>query len=135
MNLFAKQKQRHRCREQTYGYQGGKGGGMNWEIGIDIYTLLCIKQITNENLLIIVSLILYIKALTFKIRYVCFQGLHSLLYNIKVNAQRDSIHPLRKSNSSSLWKIKMPEKKYCLPLFQKFLSTANNFLLPLSSKF
>ena len=26
MNLFAKQKQRHRCREQTYGYQGGKGG-------------------------------------------------------------------------------------------------------------
>ena len=25
-------------------------GGMNWKIGIDIYTLLCIKQITNENL-------------------------------------------------------------------------------------
>ena len=32
--------------------QGGKGwGGMNWEIGIDIYALICIKQITNENLL------------------------------------------------------------------------------------
>ena len=31
---------------------GGEGvGGMNWEIGIDIYTLLCIKHITNENLL------------------------------------------------------------------------------------
>ena len=30
----------------------GKGRcGMNWEIGIDTYTLLCIKQITNENLL------------------------------------------------------------------------------------
>ena len=29
----------------------GKEGGMNWEIGIDIYTLLCIKQITNESLL------------------------------------------------------------------------------------
>ena len=31
----------------------GKGGaGMNWETGIDIYALLvlCIKQITNENL-------------------------------------------------------------------------------------
>ena len=27
----------------------GKGGGMNWEIGIDIYTRLCIKQITKEN--------------------------------------------------------------------------------------
>ena len=24
---------------------------MNWEIGIDIYTLICIKQITNENVL------------------------------------------------------------------------------------
>ena len=31
----------------------GWGDGMNWEIGIDIYTLLilCIKYITNENLL------------------------------------------------------------------------------------
>ena len=47
MNLFAGQKQRHRCREQTYGHQGGKaaghGGGMNWEIGIDMYSLICIK--------------------------------------------------------------------------------------------
>ena len=31
-------------------WQGG-GGGMNWEIGIDIYTLICIKWITNKNLL------------------------------------------------------------------------------------
>ena len=37
MNLFAKLKQRHRYREETYEYQGGRGGGMNWEIGIDIY--------------------------------------------------------------------------------------------------
>ena len=51
MNLFAKQKQKHRRREQMYGYQGGKEGGMNWEIGIDMYTLLCIKQLTTENLL------------------------------------------------------------------------------------
>ena len=54
MNWFARQKQRHRRREQTYGHQGGKGGGgggMNWEIGIDIYTLIGIKQITNEYLL------------------------------------------------------------------------------------
>ena len=51
MNLFARQKWRHRCREQMYGHQGGEstvegwggGGGMNWEIGIDIYTLICIK--------------------------------------------------------------------------------------------
>ena len=52
MNLFTKQKQSHRCKKQTYGYQGGKvGGGINWEIGNDIYTLLYIKQITNKDLL------------------------------------------------------------------------------------
>ena len=26
MNLFTKQKESHRCRKQTYGYQGGSGG-------------------------------------------------------------------------------------------------------------
>ena len=58
MNRFAGQKLRHRCREQMYGHQGGKtvgwaGGGtvVNWEIGIDIYTLICIKWIPNKNLL------------------------------------------------------------------------------------
>ena len=32
MNLFAKQKQRHRHREQMYGHQGGekRGRGMNY---------------------------------------------------------------------------------------------------------
>ena len=30
---------------------GGGGGGMNWEIGIDMYTLIYIKYITNKNLL------------------------------------------------------------------------------------
>ena len=50
MNSFTKQKQSHRCRKQTYGYQGGSGGGINWETGIDIYTLY-IKQITNKDLL------------------------------------------------------------------------------------
>ena len=54
MKWLARQKQRHRYREQTYGHQGGKegwgggGGGMNWEIEIDIYKLLCIKQIASE---------------------------------------------------------------------------------------
>ena len=55
MNRFAGQKLRHRCREQTYEHQGGKAGGgggvMNWEIGIDRYTLVCIKWMTNKNLL------------------------------------------------------------------------------------
>ena len=30
---------------------GGRGGVMNWEIGIDIYTLICIKWITSKKLL------------------------------------------------------------------------------------
>ena len=31
--------------------QGGGGGGvMNWVIGIDMYTLMCIKLMTNKNL-------------------------------------------------------------------------------------
>ena len=57
MNQFAKQKLRHSCREEIYGYQGGKAtrvwdvGVMNWAIGIDRYTLMCIKLMTNKNLL------------------------------------------------------------------------------------
>ena len=39
-----------------YGHQEGEvagcgGGVMNWEIGIDVYTLMCIKWMTNKNLL------------------------------------------------------------------------------------
>ena len=30
---------------------GGDGGVMNWAIGIDMYTLMCIKLMTNKNLL------------------------------------------------------------------------------------
>ena len=56
MNQFAGQKLRHRCREQTYGHQAGKVAGWWWwcdelEIGIDMYTLICIKWITNKNVL------------------------------------------------------------------------------------
>ena len=29
---------------------GGDGGVMNWAIGIDMYTLMCIKLMTNKNL-------------------------------------------------------------------------------------
>ena len=36
----------------TKGESGQGGGGvMNWEIGIDMYTLMCIKWMTNKNLL------------------------------------------------------------------------------------
>ena len=30
---------------------GGDGGSMNWAIAIDMYTLMCIKWMTNKNLL------------------------------------------------------------------------------------
>ena len=31
--------------------QGGGGGGvMNWAIGIDMYTLMCIKWMTNKKI-------------------------------------------------------------------------------------
>ena len=47
LSLSVKQKLSHRCRKQTYVYQGGKGGeGTTWAIGIYIYyihTLLHIK--------------------------------------------------------------------------------------------
>ena len=29
---------------------GGYGGVLNWAIGIDVYTLMCIKLMTNKNL-------------------------------------------------------------------------------------
>ena len=44
MNLSTKQKQSYWCRKQTYSYQGIKRGGINWRIGIDIYTLLYITS-------------------------------------------------------------------------------------------
>ena len=31
--------------------RGADGGVMNWVVGIDMYTLMCIKLMTNKNLL------------------------------------------------------------------------------------
>ena len=50
MNLFIRQTHRH--RDQTYGYQGEQWEGeIDWEFGIDMYTLLYLKWITNKDLL------------------------------------------------------------------------------------
>ena len=53
VNLFPKEKETYKHGKQMYGYQRGKrcGGRINWEFGIKIYTLLCIKYITNKDLL------------------------------------------------------------------------------------
>ena len=52
-DLICKAEKRHRCPDQIYGCQWGGQGRRNWEIGIDIYTLLilCVKQITDDNIL------------------------------------------------------------------------------------
>ena len=49
MNLLTKHKCNHGCRIQTYGYQEGKWGDINWEIGIDIYILIYIKEMTSKT--------------------------------------------------------------------------------------
>ena len=51
MNLFIKQKQTHRLREQAYGYQGERVGRRARESGIDMYTLLYLKWIIIKDLL------------------------------------------------------------------------------------
>ena len=60
MNLFTKQKQTHRLREGTYGYQWGRvWGGIDWEFGIDMSTVLYLKYITNKDLLYSTVLVQY----------------------------------------------------------------------------
>ena len=47
---FIKQKPPHRHRKQTHGYQRGKGGGINWEFGINRYTLLLLSRFSHVRL-------------------------------------------------------------------------------------
>ena len=49
MNLF--RKQTHRIREQTYSCQGERTEGRYREFGINMYTFLYLKWITNKVLL------------------------------------------------------------------------------------
>ena len=51
INLFTKQKYIHRPREWTYGCQGGRMKRKVRELGINMYTLLYFKWITNKVLL------------------------------------------------------------------------------------
>ena len=47
MNLFAKQKQRHRCREQMYGYQGWAGLDELGDGDRHIYTIDTMYKVDN----------------------------------------------------------------------------------------
>ena len=51
MNLSTKQKQAHRHREQTCGFQGGGGRGMDWEFGISRCKLVYIEWMNNKVLM------------------------------------------------------------------------------------
>ena len=55
MNAFTEQKQTHRHRKQTYGYQSRSVGAINQEFGTNIYILLYIythtHTINNKDLL------------------------------------------------------------------------------------
>ena len=50
MNLSAKKKQTHRLKKQTYDYQRRRVKSReDSEFGIDMYTLLYLKQITSKD--------------------------------------------------------------------------------------
>ena len=42
MKLFARQKERQEVENKCMDTKGGKRGGMNWDTGVDIYTLVCV---------------------------------------------------------------------------------------------
>ena len=50
MNLSTKQTELQ-IQKTNLRLPGGRGGEINWEAGMNIYTLLYIKQVTNKNLL------------------------------------------------------------------------------------
>ena len=62
---------------------GGDGVVLNWVIGIDIYTLICIKWITNKNLLYkkINTINIMVKKITLKKRYIHPPVHCSIIYN------------------------------------------------------
>ena len=50
INLFIEQKQTHRLKKQTYDYQRRRVKSReDSEFGIDMYTLLYLKQITSKD--------------------------------------------------------------------------------------
>ena len=51
-NELTKQKETHRLGEEAYGCQGmGQGEGIVGEFGMDMYSLLCLKQIADKDLM------------------------------------------------------------------------------------
>ena len=49
ITVYARQKKRHRCIEQSFGLCGGGGGGMIWENGIETYIISYKKRIASPG--------------------------------------------------------------------------------------
>ena len=60
MDLFPKQKQIHSLREGTYTRREHSGRGIDWEFGMDMYTLLFLKQIIKRTYYIAQGMLLNI---------------------------------------------------------------------------
>ena len=49
ITLYARQKKRHRCIEQSFGSVGEGEGGMIWENGIETCITSCMKQVASPG--------------------------------------------------------------------------------------
>ena len=71
MNIFTKQKQTHRHREQTCGCRGEWGAGENWEFGTSRCKLLYIEQINNKVLLYSRGMYIQYLVINHNGKYIC----------------------------------------------------------------
>ena len=76
---------------------------MNWEIGTDTYTLLCIKQVTNENLMYLQGIFLGSQWWpkwegNQERRDTCIHTANSLYYIVETNTTLWNNYTLIKSN-------------------------------------
>ena len=127
MKLFEKQKQSHRYRKQTYGYQRIRGEGIDWEIKIDIYILPSIKQITNKNLLNSTANSTQYSAMAYMGKnltmsgYICIRMVSLLVKNLPANpgdkemqvqslSQEDSLEERTICSSILTWRIPWTEQ-------------------------
>ena len=109
MNFFTKQKEPHRHRKQTL-LPKGKGSGMiNQEVGINIYTLLYIKQITNKDLLYSKEKYTQQFVITYKRKesekedmYVCIT--ESLCCTPETNTTLKKKHIMKRGKNQKNWK-------------------------------
>ena len=83
---------------------GGGGGVMNWKIGIDIYILICIKWITNKNLLYKkINKIKSKKKKEKQVNEICCTG-YCMLLNVRKNEEHLNFFQMYEYNNYTLLK-------------------------------